>query len=75
LDARKLNSVFSISSAYPMLFIDSIITIVREAKFLSSIDLKQAFYELPLDEGSKEKTAFAVHMVEGFFIIKFYLLD
>lgn len=60
LDARKLNSI-SIPSAYAMTLIDSIVTKVRDAKFLSSIDLKQAFHQRPLDEESKQKTAFVVH--------------
>lgn len=60
LDARKLNQV-NTPSSWPMPLIDSIITKVRDAKYLSSIDLKQAFHQIPLDESSKPKTAFAVH--------------
>ena len=60
LDARKLNQN-SVPSAYPRPLIDSIVTKVRDAKFLSSIDLKQAFHQIPLDEASKPKTAFAIH--------------
>lgn len=33
---------------------------LRDARYISSIDLRSAFWQIPLDEGSKEKTAFAV---------------
>lgn len=59
-DGRKLNSV-TVSDAYPLPLIDSIITKIRDARFLSSIDLKQAFFQIPLAEDSRPKTAFAVH--------------
>lgn len=58
-DGRKLNSV-TIPDSYPMPLIDSIISKVRNAKLLTSIDLKQAFFQIPLDEESKIKTAFSV---------------
>lgn len=59
-DGRKLNSV-TVPDSYPMPLIDNIVTKVRDATFLSSIDLKNAFYQIPLDEQSKQKTAFAVY--------------
>lgn len=59
-DGRKLNSV-TVRDSYPMPLIDSIVTKVRDAKYLSSIDLKMAFFQIPLDESSRPKTAFAVH--------------
>lgn len=34
---------------------------IREVRFLSSIALKQAFLQIPLDESSRPKTAFSVH--------------
>lgn len=58
-DGRKLNTI-TVRDSYPMPLIDSIVTKVRDANFLSSIDLKFAFYQIPLDESSKIKTAFAV---------------
>lgn len=59
LDSRKLNSV-TVPDSYPMPLIDTIISKVRDAKYLSSIDLKQAFFQIPLDEESQIKTAFAI---------------
>lgn len=33
---------------------------LRDAKYISSIDLRKAFWQVPLDESSKEKTAFSI---------------
>lgn len=33
---------------------------MKEAKFITSLDLKAAYHQIPLDEESKEKTAFTV---------------
>lgn len=59
LDSRKLNSV-SKKCAYPLPFVSSILDKLRDARFLTSIDLRQAFYQIPLEESSCEKTAFVV---------------
>lgn len=59
LDSRKLNSV-SKRDAYPLPYISRILDQLRDAKFLSSIDLKSAFWQIPLDEASRERTAFTV---------------
>lgn len=59
LDSRKLNAV-SKHDAYPLPYINSILDQLRDAHFLSSIDLKSAFWQIPLSSSSKEKTAFTV---------------
>lgn len=59
LDARKLNSV-TVKDAYPLPLIDGILSRLPKARFITSLDLKDAFWQIPLDEGSKEKTAFTV---------------
>lgn len=60
LDSRKLNSV-SKHDAYPMPYISHILDQLRNAKYLSSIDLKSSYYQVPLDSlESKEKTAFTI---------------
>ncbi|CAG9120633.1 unnamed protein product [Plutella xylostella] len=59
LDSRKLNEV-SKHDAYPLPYIHSILDQLRDARYLSSIDLKAAFWQIPLSEDSKEKTAFTV---------------
>lgn len=59
-DGRKLNSV-TVKDTYPMPQIDSILNKLRDAKYLTSIDLRQAFFQIPLEESSRPKTAFAVY--------------
>lgn len=59
LDARKLNSV-TVKDAYPLPLIDGILSRLPKARFITSLDLKDAFWQIPLDEKSKEKTAFTV---------------
>lgn len=59
LDARALNSV-SVVSAYPLPYISRILGRLNGTRYLSSIDLSDAFWQIPLDESSKPKTAFVV---------------
>lgn len=58
-DGRKLNSVTK-KDSYPLPFVDRILNMLRDARYISSIDLRSAFWQIPLDNESKEKTAFAV---------------
>lgn len=59
LDSRKLNSV-TVKDSYPLPFISRILMNLRDARFLSSIDLSQAFFQISLEPSSREKTAFVV---------------
>jgi len=59
LDARMVNSV-TVKDAYPLPLIDGILSRLPKAQFITSLDLKDAFWQIPLDERSKEKTAFTV---------------
>lgn len=59
LDSRALNRV-SKPKAYPLPYISRILGRLRSTKFLSTIDLKDAFWQIPLEESSKEKTAFTI---------------
>lgn len=59
LDSRKLNSV-TIGDAYPLPQIDGILSRLPKAQFITSLDLKDAFWQIPLDQKSREKTAFTV---------------
>lgn len=59
LDARKVNAE-TVKDAYPMPLIDSILSRLNETRFISSIDLKDAFWQIELEEDAKEKTAFTV---------------
>lgn len=65
LDSRKLNSVTKKeSSALP--FITRILGRLKTTKYLSSLDLSDAFWQVELEPDAKEKTAFIVPG-KGFF--------
>lgn len=59
-DGRKLNEV-TVKDSYPLPLIDSILKKVGNAKYISSLDLTKAFWNIPLETTSKAKTAFQVH--------------
>lgn len=59
LDSRKLNSV-TVGDAYPLPHIEGILSRFPKARYITALDLKDAFWQIPLDQESKEKTAFTV---------------
>lgn len=59
LDSRKLNEV-TIKEAYPLPYITRILGRIQSSKYLTSIDLSDAFWQVPLDPASQAKTAFRV---------------
>lgn len=59
LDARKLNDL-TIKDAYPLQNINGILSRIDETYYISSVDLKYAFWQIELDEESKPYTAFTV---------------
>lgn len=59
LDCRAVNKL-TVKDAYPMPIIEGIFASLQETVFISSIDLKDAFWQVELDAGSREKTAFTV---------------
>lgn len=59
LDARKLNSV-TVKDAYPIPIIEGLLSRLDQTHYITSIDLKDAFWQIPLEEKSREKTAFTV---------------
>lgn len=68
IDARKLNEV-TIKEAYPLPNINRILGLLRHTKFLSSIDLSDAFWQIKLRKKDRPKTAFAISG-RGFFMFK-----
>ena len=58
-DGRSLNQVTKYDS-YPMPNIDRILNSLRGATYISSIDLRKSFWQIPLSEDSKPKTAFSI---------------
>lgn len=59
LDARQVNAV-TIKDAYPTPLIDGIMSRLNETHFISSVDLKDAFWQIELEEKSRDKTAFTI---------------
>lgn len=59
LDARHLNSIM-VSEGYLIPQIAAITNNLRSSKYISSIDLNDAFWQLPLHPGSRPLTAFTV---------------
>lgn len=68
LDARKLNDVTK-KEAYPLPNINRILGRLTGTRFLSSIDLSDAFWQVSLNKDSRDKTAFAIPG-KGFFRFK-----
>lgn len=59
MDFRHLNSK-SDPDAYPLPRIGTILERLRNAKYISSLDLKDGYWQIPLEENSKKYTAFTV---------------
>lgn len=59
LDLRKVNSL-TIKDAYPLPLIDGLLGRLQETKFISKIDLKEAFWQIPLAVPSRPLTAFTI---------------
>ena len=58
VDYRRLNSL-SKADAYPMPRIDELLDRLGKAKFISTLDLTRGYWQVPLSEEAKEKSAFA----------------
>jgi len=59
LDFRKLNSV-SKKDVYPLPYMNAILDKLRSASYISTIDLSQAYFQIPLERKSRKLTAFTV---------------
>ena len=59
IDFRDLNAR-SKKDAYPIPNMDGILDKLRRAKYISKIDLKNAYFQVELSEESRQYTAFAV---------------
>jgi len=59
LDARRVNKVTK-KDAYPIQNIDGILSRIASTIFISSVDLKHAYWQIELEEESRPITAFTV---------------
>jgi hypothetical protein len=58
-DGRKFNAITK-KDSYPLPLVDRILSMLRDSRYISSLDLKSAFWQIPLEKSSREKTAFSV---------------
>lgn len=65
LDARRLNQV-TVKNTYPQQNVNRILGRLEGTKYLTALDLTDAFYQILLDEASRGKTAFAIPGVGTF---------
>jgi len=59
VDLREVNKTAK-SDAYRSYKVSDVTDQLRDARFLSSVDLKSAYFQIPLEKSSREKTAFMV---------------
>ncbi|MDI9312181.1 MAG: reverse transcriptase domain-containing protein [Limnohabitans sp.] len=64
IDYRKLNKVTK-KDSYPLPRIDDALDTLAGSKFYSSLDLYSGYFQIEVDDYSKEKTAFRTH--DGFY--------
>ena len=57
IDFRRVNQVAKIDS-YPLQTIKGLIDKMAKAKYISKMDLSRAYWQIPLTDESKDKTAF-----------------
>ena len=60
VDFRALNKVTKRNS-YLLLVIDDMLALLGKAKYFSSLDLRSGYWQILMDDPSKEKAAFACH--------------
>lgn len=59
IDFRQLNAVTK-KDAYPLPYISAILDNLRETKYISTLDIRSAYWQVPLSERSREYTDFTV---------------
>uniref|UniRef100_A0A8R1HL46 CCHC-type domain-containing protein n=1 Tax=Caenorhabditis japonica TaxID=281687 RepID=A0A8R1HL46_CAEJA len=59
VDYRKLNTVIKLN-AHPLPHIESTLQALGEKKWFTTLDLMAGYWQIPMEEKSKEKTAFVV---------------
>ena len=57
---RKLNLI-SKKLSWPFPVIDDMLAVLGKTEFITTLDLKSGYWQIPKDENDKEKTAFTLH--------------
>ena len=57
MDYRKLNAVTKFD-AYLMPLIDEMLDLIGQSRYLSTVDLMKGYWQVPMEDVDKEKTAF-----------------
>jgi transposase InsO family protein len=57
VDYRKLNAV-TVRDVYPLPRVDDTLALLGGARWFTCLDIESAYWQIPLDEDAKEKTAF-----------------
>ena len=58
VDFRQLNDV-TVKDSFPLPRVDESLEALSGSQYFTVLDLKSGYFQVPLEEGSKEKTAFA----------------
>lgn len=75
VDYRKLNAVTHPEN-YPMPHTDELLEKLVHAQFISTLDLTKGYWQVPLEEAAKEKSAFIAHIgLYEFNVLPFGLRD
>ena len=59
-DFRKL-SLISKKLSWPLPVIDHLLAVLGKADFFTTLDFRSGYWQIPIDENDKEKTAFTCH--------------
>ena len=59
LDFKKINKI-TIKYLYPIPIMEEILNALKSAKYISEIDLRSAYHQIPLEEESRKITVFTV---------------
>jgi hypothetical protein len=59
MDYRKLNNITK-KDSFPLPRIDDVLDLLHGQKFFTTLDLASGYWQIEMDESSKEKTAFIV---------------
>ena len=57
VDYRKLNAQSNVD-LYPMPWVDELVDRLGSARYLTTLDLAKGYWQVPMAEDSREKTAF-----------------